>query len=138
MGYSTSFSGALKFKKKLTASQIVKVKSFLGEDCRKHPEWGDTNLSYIDLQLTDDFSALEWDGSEKTYNLQDKVNLIIREMKKDDPDFELEGNLLAQGEFIEDKWSLVIESNTAFRRDIALTGTRIKCPCCNEYFMLEA
>ena len=59
------------------------------EDCRKHPEWGDTNLSYIDLQLTDDFSALEWDGSEKTYNLQDKVNLIIREMKKDDPDFEL-------------------------------------------------
>ena len=137
MGYSTNFSGTLKFKKELTASQIVKVKSFLGQDCRQHPEWG-SNLTFIDLQLTDDFSALEWDGSEKTYNLQDKVNLIIREMKKVYPDFELEGSLLAQGESIEDRWSLVIESNTAFKRDIALTGKRIKCPCCGEYFLLEA
>ena len=83
MGYSTEFIGELLFTKELKASEIVKIKSFLGQDCRNHPEWNAKQLTYIDLEFTDDFTGLKWDGSEKTYDLVEKVNLIIDIMKKD-------------------------------------------------------
>lgn len=138
MGYSTDFKGVLKFKKELTSTQLGKLNSFLGEDCREHPEWNRKDLSYIDLELTDDFSGIQWDGSEKTYDLVEKVQLVIDQMKKEYPDFELEGEILAQGEDIEDRWFLVVENNVASRRDIAITGTKIKCPHCGEHFILES
>jgi len=50
MGYSTTFKGELKFTTDLTGRQLVKVKSFLGQDCREHPEWGDLGMKYLDLE----------------------------------------------------------------------------------------
>ncbi len=137
MGYTTTFKGVLKFTNEVTNKQLQKLKTFLGEDCRQHPEWGHTNLTYIDLALTDDFEGLQWDGSEKTYDLETKVNIIIEEMKKDYPDFGLEGKLLAAGEDIEDRWWLTIEGGVAVKKDIQLTGKRITCPDCGHGFILE-
>ena len=117
MGYDTQFDGILKFKNELTIPQLTKIRTFLGEDCREHPEWGKTNLTYIDLELSKDYSGLEWDGSEKTYDLKDKINLIITEMKKSFPDFELEGHLLAQGDSIEDRYYISIENGLAIESD---------------------
>lgn len=117
MGYSTDFTGELKFTKELKAIELAKIKTFLGEDCRHHPEWNATNMTYIDLELTSDFSGLKWDGSEKTYQLTEKVNLIIDEMKKDYPDFGLTGNLFAQGERIEDRWVLLIDENGKAKKE---------------------
>jgi hypothetical protein len=137
MGYTTQFKGILKFTKELNGKELKKVKSFLGEDCRKHDEWGRTDLSYIDLALTDDFSGLEWDGSEKTYDLQDKVNVIIDEMQKEFPDFGLEGFLVAQGEDVEDRWTLVIENGRAVQKPVEIKGVKIRCPHCSEEFIAE-
>lgn len=39
MGYDTQFDGILKFKNELTLPQLAKIRTFLGEDCREHPEW---------------------------------------------------------------------------------------------------
>ena len=138
MGYSTEFSGNLFFKKELRASELAELNKFLGEDCREHPEWGNTGLSYIDLELTKDFSGLKWNGSEKTYDLVDKVNLIIEEMQKVYPDFGLTGELLAKGEEVDDVWRLVMENNEAHERKIDFSHKRkVTCPHCEEEFFLE-
>jgi hypothetical protein len=137
MGYTTTFKGELKFTKELTASQLSKIKSYLGEDCRKHPEWGTNGLTYIDLQLLDDFSGIRWDGSEKTYDLVDKVNLVIQLMKKEYPEFGLTGALMAQGEDIEDRWVLFMEDGEAVERETIIEGELVTCPDCGHRFILE-
>lgn len=137
MGYSTEFRGKLEFANEATAKQLAKVKTFLGEDCREHPEWGATNLTYINLQLADDFTGLEWNGSEKTYDLTEKVNLIIDKVREVYPDFELTGELMAQGEDIEDRWKLRIEDGKAVKVKIQIAGRKCECPYCEEEFILE-
>lgn len=137
MGYTTNFEGEFKFKEELTGSQLAKIKSFLGEDCRDHPEWGRTDLTYIDLELLEDFSGLKWDGSEKTYDLVDKINLIIIEMRKEIPDFDLTGKMSAQGEEIDDKYEIIIKDGLAVQVDIKPSGTKVLCPHCKESFYLE-
>lgn len=138
MGYSTEFIGELLFTKELKASEIVKIKSFLGQDCRNHPEWNAKQLTHIDLELTDDFTGLKWDGSEKTYDLVEKVNLIITMMRKDYSDFGLSGSLLAQGEDIHDKWMLSIDNNgKAIESKIDFKIDKITCPHCQKDFILE-
>lgn len=137
MGYSTTFKGSLKFVPELTASQLAKVKSFFGADARSHPEWGTKDVNYIDLQFTDAFDGMEWDGAEKCYGMLEAVNLIIREMRKEYPSFGLEGKLLAQGEDYEDRWELVIQDGWAKERRLPRVGQKVKCPHCHNSFTLE-
>ena len=137
MGYSTDFDGELKFTTELTTKQLAKLSTFLGEDCRDHPEWGAKHLTYIDLEITKDFMGLKWDGSEKTYDLTEKVNLIIDEMRKEYPEFGLEGSLHAQGEDITDRWSLVIDDGRAIMREVVIKGRKIRCPHCGEEFFID-
>jgi hypothetical protein len=110
----------------------------LGEDCREHPEW-DTKgerLYYIDL--TKDFSGIEWNGAEKTYDLDKLTNVVIREMRKKYPDFGLSGALAAQGEDVEDRWALVIgKDGFAQKQMVPIVGQKIRCPHCDEDFILE-
>ena len=135
MGYSTYFKGELKFTKEATGSQLAVIKSMMGQDCRDHPEWKEPDLYYIDLKITDDFSGLEWNGAEKTYGMVECVNLIIRVMKKEYPNFGLKGKMVAQGENIDDRWELVIDKNgDAIKRDILPVGKKILCPHCDEEF----
>lgn len=139
MGYSTRFDGELKFTSDLTAKALAKLNAMMGEDCRDHKDWNAHDLYYIDLELTKDFSALKWNGAEKTYDLDKLVNVVIREMRKEFPDFGLTGSLLAQGEEAEDRWALVIgEDGFASKQKIAITGTRVRCPNCEHKFILEA
>ena len=137
MGYTTSFKGELKFTYDLSGKELKKLKSFLGEDCRQHPEWNRIDLTYIDLELKDDFSGIGWDGSEKTYDLTEKVNLIIDEMRKEFQNFGFEGIMTAQGEDIEDRWTLAIEKGKAVKREVVIKGQKIECPHCGETFILE-
>ena|ERR1700753_2318022 len=138
MGYNTTFKGELKFTTDLTSKQLAKVKSFLGEDCREHPEWGDTGLTYIDLVLLDDFSGLKWDDcTEKTYDLPEKVNLVIKNMRKEYPDFGLSGKLSAQGEDSDDRWFLNMVDGKAVKEEIPLSSDEIISPHCGELFTLS-
>lgn len=137
MGYTTKFEGELLFTKELIESQLAKLKTFLDKDCREHPEWESEHLTYIDLELNDTFSGLKWTGAEKTYDLTEKVNLVIKEMQKDYPDFGLEGELIADGEGIDDRWVLKVENNKATKQKIVVLGTKIVCPHCGEEFLLQ-
>jgi len=137
MGYSTTFKGVLKFKNELTTSALGKLTDFLGADCREHPEWGHRNLTYIDLELTKDFKGLQWDGSEKTYDLKQKVQIIIDQMRKDYPEFDLEGSLLAQGEKPDDRWELQVFNGESVKKEIPLSSDEIICPHCSGLFRIS-
>lgn len=137
MGYSTEFKGKLKFTKELTASQLSKVKTFMGQDCREHPEWNAKDLTWINLELLDDYSGIQWDDSEKAYDMPEKINMIIRQMQLVNKEFGLSGQLLAQGEDMSDRWLLVMVDNVATVQEIVITGIKVKCPHCKETFILE-
>jgi hypothetical protein len=139
MGYTTNFNGTLKFTRELTGSEIATVSKFLDEDCRDHPEWEDSaGLTQIDLEFSGDFDGLKWNGMEKTYDLVDKVNLVITNVRKEIPDFGLTGTMHAQGERFSDRWILAIgKDGFAHKVDIPTPDDMITCPHCEEAFSLS-
>lgn len=140
MGYSTDFKGELKFTQEPTAPQLAKLKSMFGEDFREHPEWPRDPkwyVNYIDLEFTDDFTGIRWNGAEKTSELDHVVEAVIQEMRKTWPDWGLTGTMLAQGEDIEDRWELRVNGDKVQHVDIPIGGTKIRCPHCEREFVLE-
>ncbi len=137
MGYTTEFKGELEFNYELSASELSEVKKFLGEDCRQHPEWeGSKGLSYVDLEFTDDFSGLRWNGAEKTYDMVDIINMITVTMNKKYKHFCFKGKLIASGEEYDDVWELVIkEDGLAEKKELKLVGDCIECPNCECMFI---
>jgi hypothetical protein len=115
MGYHTEFRGSLRFNTKLTETQLSAIKQILREDCRDHPEWGAMDLTYIDLALLSDNSGIQWDGSEKTYQMPELVNVVITQMRREFPGFGLSGVMTAQGSAVGDLWELYI-SDDGFAR----------------------
>lgn len=131
MGYHTEFRGTLQFNEKLTGKQLVSIKKILGEDCRNHPEWDASNLTYIDLALLDDNNGIAWDGSENTYKMPELVNVVITQMRRDFPSFGLIGVMTAQGSEVGDCWELYIsDDGFAKKRKLVITEKIITCPHC--------
>lgn len=144
MGYTTEFKGVLEFTKELSSSDLNYINQFLNEDIRDHkqePEWNykfEDCLYSIDLELTKDFSGIQWTGVEKTYGMVEAVNFIITKLKERNLKFGLKGKFTAQGESIDDRWELIINKNGfAEKRELKPIGTKIKCPHCDEYFYIE-
>lgn len=138
MGYSTQFTGRLNLVHPATPEQREALREMFGEDCRDHPEWEAPGLYYIDLQLTADGQGIQWDGAEKTYDLDQLVNVVLREMRKRWPAFGLEGSMTAQGDEVSDRWSLAIgPDGMAHKLPLASTGCVVTCPHCQECFSLE-
>jgi len=140
MGYSTTFTGKLKFKKELTATQLAYLNTILGKDRRdigfeddsKVYENKDNYWYHIDLELTEDFSALKWNGSEKTYDLDSIVNFITKRMKAQWEDFELTGKMSAKGEDAEDRWNLIMVNGKAIKEELKIISKECTCPKCSE------
>lgn len=113
MGYTTHFKGRLDFVSEPTSNQLNKLNDILGKDCRDYPEWGYENYTWIDLELTGDRLGLQWDGSEKTSCLTEKINIVLELMQKEFPEFRLKGRLLAQGESIGDTYIIDVDEDGA-------------------------
>lgn len=141
MGYTTTFKGTLKFNPDLTAKELGHLKKYLGEDIRDHLEWleggfEEKDLYYVQFEINDDFSGIEWDGSEKFYGSVDCVNLLTKEMRKVRPDFEFTGELQAQGEEADDRWILRMKDGIAKGVKLVSSGDKVECPHCGETFSL--
>jgi len=133
MGYTTTFTGALKFEPELVGGELAILNKIFGEDVREHPEWGiegDPGFSYVDLKISDDFRGIEWDGSEKSYEMCKQVNLVMKLMKEKIPDFNLIGEMSAQGEEALDRWTLVMKEGVAYDSKVTIDGDVYKCPHC--------
>lgn len=136
MGYNTDFTGEFKFNRELVGSEIAKLQSFFGEDCREHQNWvNSAGLYHVNLEFIEDYSGIRWDGMEKTDDLTDYINMILDNINF--PNFELTGRMLAQGEDIDDRYELVVENGRIKRRDIIRSGKKMVCPNCEEEFYLE-
>ncbi len=121
MDCATTFRGVLEFTEDLTSRQYYTLVRIIGEDCRKYPEWEAPHLTHIDLKLKRHtykaYRGLQWDDNRtKTSKLVKKVNLLMRLMQKEHPTFGLSGNLLAQGDTIDDVWVLQMRHNVAVKR----------------------
>lgn len=133
MGYNTSFEGKIVLSRDMT----------LDED-----EWLDDILSYgekLDGPFFHGYLALEfsyrtnsftWDGSEKSYDMQDQLKQLIHLLKIHPTahDIVLNGSFLAQGEEIGDIWRLDVKENEVTRTNV-LTDL-IECPNCSHRFKL--
>jgi len=140
MGYNTEFKGVLTFTCEMTAPMLAKLNGYFGEDPSKHPEWTvDRKTGYIDLELTKDFSGIQWDsGTEKTYFLEKSVDIIIQQMRAQWPEFGLTGVLQAQGEDSDDRWELYIgDDGLAHKRMVKIPGVKVTCPECRHKFYVE-
>lgn len=143
MGYSTTFKGELKFTSELSAAALLKLQSFFDEDCRDHPEWGAdaAGLTYIDLEFTKDGKGIKWNGAEKTYDLTEKINLVVGLMKKEFPEFGLTGSMTAQGEDIDDRWHIITsppaQDGYVQMQDAVMNGRDVECPHCKKSFVIE-
>jgi hypothetical protein len=146
MGYSTDFAGVLTFKNMLDAVQIARLSKVLGEDIRDLDDeisrfFVDANFDgfYINLEFTPEFDGLKWNEAEKTHGMVGAVNGIINYMKAEFFNFELEGEMFAQGDDTKDKWKLKIISNGAFSFPILIDtdiSQYVKCPECGHEFKL--
>lgn len=137
MGYSTNFNGQLGFAHEPSVKQIAALNAMFGEDCRDHPEWNADGLYYIDLELTEDFSAVRWNGAEKTYDLDQLVNVVTEQIRKTWPEFSFTGSLLAQGEETSDRWRLIIGSDgLASKVPVIEAAGQVECPHCHQHFSL--
>lgn len=136
MGYSTDFTGELKFSEELKAGQLAFLNTILGEDCRDHPEWDvEKDLYGIDLDLLEDFSGLVWNGAEKTYDMDKLIETVIKVMRTRWPKFSMDGKLLAQGEDIDDRYEIHVNGERVEIKNVVIEGTKITCPHCEEQFV---
>lgn len=139
MGYQTDYKGEFQFAEDLTVPQLAMVKEFLGEDCRHHSDWLQSEgLTHVDLEFTDNFSGLQWDGSEKSYDMVEKVNMIIVNMREKYKGFRLTGEMFAQGEEMDDRWVLRFnEYGMAYKEKRIDAAGPITCPHCAGVFSLD-
>lgn len=134
MWYSTNFDGVLYFKTPVANNDLAFLNTILWADVREHPEWNDVNnLTRIDLELLEDFSGIKWDWSEKTYDMEEKIKLIIRLMRERDAHFMLSGILSAQWEEPDDRYDIVVEGGNIYRKEYKLVWI-VQCPHCWESF----
>ena len=137
MGYDTDYNGIFTFTSELKASELAHLKKFLGQDCREHADWDTADLTWINLEFTPEFDGIQWDGSEKSYDMAEKINFLIREMRKIKPDFGLDGSFLCQGEDITDRYEIIVgDDGFVAERQIEEMLEKIKCPYCEKIITL--
>lgn len=136
MGYNTDFSGSLQFLYPLKTKERKDLEAFFGEDCRDHKdEWDAGDLTWIDLELTEDESGIQWNGSEKSYDMCKKINMIIRNMRKKYPNFGFSGKMIAQDEDLNDRYEIFAKPDgTVEEGSISITAI---CPKCGHSFLAE-
>lgn len=134
MGYSTDFTGQLRLRDETTVEELRLLKTFLGIDARDVPRLESYGLDYIDLELTDDLSGIQWSGAEKTRGMTDAVEMILNEMRGTFHEFTLTGTLQAQGEDAEDRWDLIAEGDSVRTIMYQMVGEKVHCPNCDHEF----
>ena len=124
MGYTTFFNGEIKFDRTLSSEEAKLFDDVLGEDVRntwlKKFDNSKYGVSYIDWQLNDDHTGILHDGSEKSYEVEDQVRIIIAAVNslgtvKDIPPIIFNGIVKASGEEPGDVWALKVENSIVSR-----------------------
>ena len=158
MWYTTTLHWQLDFNPAITnLEEIRTLRTLLGQDLRelketdpvadglqrklnesvsKDSKFKSINLSYIDFELTSKLDWIQWDWSEKFYDIVEKTQFIIDYMRHYYPHFGLSGSIECQWEEFEDRWLLVVKDNIATRVDNQLVWY-VRCPECDHHFKIN-
>lgn len=154
MGYSTDFEGAIEIVPPLNEAEVkylnqffdvrhmerTKGPYFVGSDSsdvteNNYPPAGQPGL-WCDLMVSEDGTALEWNGNEKSYDLAEWVEYVINHFlkpnaiaKDSDMNFQflaedghvLNGVLDASGEEAGDIWRIVVKDNIVTKQIAQIT-----------------
>lgn len=140
------FDGDLEFNKKLSVEQIEKLKSILNENYENHPEWQGRESIVIDLKINRDESGVDWwytmeyDEYQNDFELGQSIEFVIKEMKKDYPDFNLTGTLVGRiGQYSPPSLVLDVRDGKVIEHETEtiLKGSLDKCPHCGHHLELE-
>ena len=110
--------GKLYFTTDMTDQMFDKLNEYLGEDCRVHNDWDSGKMTWIDLQITEDYKGLEFSYCEKSYDMRNKIQFVINEMRKYCEDFGLKGIMLAQGEDMMDRYNIIVNNDKVYQISI--------------------
>jgi hypothetical protein len=69
--------------------------------------------------------------------MDQQENFVVEQMKKKYPEFELIGEMKAQGEEWDDQWTLVMKEGKATCVPKVFKSTKITCPACGCHFCTE-
>ena len=140
MGYNTEFEGEIKFSREITVPELRIIQatidaSDVGEiaDMCKYQKKDDDEFRYLDLELTNDFTGIKWDGSEKTYYMVTSLNVFFHAIRQRIPDMSFNGRMDAQGEEVEDVWTIEVKDGVARRVEVEKPHMT-QCPECDRWF----
>jgi hypothetical protein len=138
MGYTTSFQGVIKIEPELKASEIKFIQGMFGDMREWNPKMAkELDMTWFNFEFDENFTGIRWDGSEKFYDADGCMKVLIDETLKKYPHLKFNGILQAQGEEFSDRWQLIVKNNKVTRKDVKLKGDIITCPNCDEQFTLE-
>lgn len=129
MGYNTSFDGYIRLS--VNNNDIDEIVNFLTKLISRSPRdllkdykseikkigfTEDFQYSmYFDIFITknsdSDAILLKWDGSEKTYNMSEKIAFIIHMSLLKYTDINFSGHMTAYGEDSGDIWGILVKDN---------------------------
>ena len=105
MGYNTQFQGSLR----VSGISSLKAFDYLANEVLQKEHKG--KIKHINLEYNWGMGTLSWNNAEKTYDMDKAIELVISEMQKEYPTFNLNGNLLAQGKRINDRYIIQVNNN---------------------------
>jgi len=140
MGYSTDFSGGLKFNRELTHKEWMELKR-LGNCDSKHDgfytEFTDTPDtipdSYLQWEPSEDGTSYVWNGGEKFYDYIHWLRWVIKHYMIP-RDLVLNGEIRWQGEEMEDVGVIMATDNKITTRKLVVEGM-CECPSCGHKFV---
>lgn len=109
MGYNTNFEGKMILSKKLTESQVENFNAFCKQRHGGNLEPFEGMPGFWCRWKTDG-ETIYWNGSEKSYNMEEWLPILIEKFLKSD-NITVSGKMIAQGEEPGDAWLLIAENN---------------------------
>ena len=125
MGYSTDFEGAMTLTPELDGDQTALINEFCearhGDNLKPHE-----GMPGFWCNWETNGSKLYWNGSEKSYDMDEWLRVLINEFFSG-WGVKVTGKMLAQGERREDRWTLEVLPDqsvlrkTLFVNDLGIT-----------------
>lgn len=113
MGYTTKFHGQIKVDPPLGPAACAMLREFSQtRHCEIGQEWPSMYCQWVPTTNGD---AIEWNGGEKFYGSLEWMRYLIENFLQS---YTLNGEIIAQGEDMMDRWLLVVKDNKVSRRKL--------------------
>lgn len=132
MGYSTSFTGGIKFSRVLTVTEFNYLKNF---NEKRHDLDKGAPGAWCQWVSNEAGTELVWDGGEKFYGYVPWLKWLIDNYFAKQS-ITLNGDIRWEGEDNEDVGTIHVKNNVVTPEELQLVGA-VTCPNCDHKFVPE-